>query len=62
MLDPTVLALLPRGFLTITSPATPFECAICGCPHEPYAYRVTLPRRAGKACPGCADDHGFTVG
>lgn len=62
IVDPFVLAALPRGLLTIISPATPFTCVLCGCEQEPYAYRVTLPCRVGKACPGCANDRGWAVG
>lgn len=62
MIDALTLAMLPRDKpLTIHDTASTFTCVICGAEQEPYAYRVTLPGRAGKACPGCAADHRWEV-
>lgn len=55
------LAQMNERPLKITSAAAGFICAICDAEQESHAWRVTLPARAGKACPGCANDAGFEV-
>lgn len=62
MLDALTLATLPKQSpLTIRESNRPWTCAICGCDQESYTWVVNLPNRSGKACPGCATDHGFSV-
>jgi hypothetical protein len=62
VIDSYDLAMLPRDKpLTIHASASGFTCVIRGCKQEAHAWRVTLPRGKGKACPGCAGDHGFQV-
>lgn len=62
MIDAFVLAMLSREKpLRIYESASGFTCVICGATQEPWAYRVSLPERKGRACPGCASDHDWEV-
>lgn len=61
-MDEFKLAGLPREKpLRIFENASGFTCVLCGAEQEAWAYRVRLPERAGIACPGCADDRGWSV-
>lgn len=61
MIAPDKLAMLPRStVLKIRDAASAFTCVICGAEQEPYSWRVSLPKRAGAACVGCAHDQGWT--
>lgn len=61
VIDADKLAMLPRDkVLLIRVAASGFTCVICGAGQEPLAWRVSLPKRAGAACVGCAYDHGWT--
>jgi hypothetical protein len=64
MIDRQKLADLPRTKplrVTTATESTEGTCVINGCPIQSGTYKVNLPQRSGKACAGCAFDHGFTL-